>query len=308
MSDYVQPVGEADPNASYKDRNTGAGIPGSKVPALAIEMPQREIRTVVTSVGLVPNKTDPTQLNAAIDAKIALAIGSGESPLDDLLALLRTKIFAYPEILTSDGKIPCLSPSTGNFRVPLGYTFRHRGVFDVTTVQSDFATSANKIYHCFWDPTDGVQFKDLADISYNPTSAPETSVIFQSGYDRMLICRVVTDASNVLTITNLVNRDRLSLSQIMTATDLTAAGAQEARCAVSLTLNWARQPLQKAYSRVYIPLNEFQADRDEILYASLAEYPGTRISELPATRYSMSFAYLVDGLSALPELYASVAA
>ncbi|MFY1004926.1 hypothetical protein ACNF5F_26225, partial [Escherichia coli] len=77
MSDYVQPIGEADPNASYKDRNTGAGEPGSRVPALAIEMPQREIRTVLVAAGMTPDRNDPTQLNAAIDQKIALATAGG---------------------------------------------------------------------------------------------------------------------------------------------------------------------------------------------------------------------------------------
>lgn len=241
MSDYVQPIGEADPNASYKDRNTGAGEPGSRVPALAIEMPQREILTVITSAGIPPNRTDPTQLNAAIDAKIALAIGSGESPLDDLLTLLRSKMLVYPEILTSDGKIPCFSPSTGTVRVPLGYTFRHRGVFDVTTLQQDFATVANKIYHLIWDPTNGLQQKDLADSGYNPTAAAETSQIFESTYDRMLICRVVTDASNVATITNLVNRDRLARSNRRTGTP-GALGAGTLSFTSTETYDWARTP------------------------------------------------------------------
>lgn len=238
---YVQPFGEADPNAPYKDRNSSAGEPGSRVPAKAIENPQREIQEVILQAGLTPSSENVTQLYEAIMTLIAQITGEGENPLNDLLTLLRSKMLHYPEILTSDGKIPCISPSTGNFRVPLGYTFRHRGVFDVTTVQSDFATAANKTYHCFWDPTNGVQFKDLADSSYNPGAVAETSAIFESTYDRMLICRVTTDASNVLTITNLVNKDRLSRSARKTGTP-GALGAGTLSYTATETYDWARTP------------------------------------------------------------------
>lgn len=246
--DYVQPVGEADPNASYKDRNTGAGQPGSRVPALAIEMPQREIRTVIAAAGLVPNKANPTQLNAAIDAKIAAAIGSGESPLDDLLAILRAKTLAFPEILTSDGKIPLSSPSAGTVRVPLGYSFRHRGIFDVTTIEQDFVTAANKTYHWRWNPDDGIELKDLADTAYNPGGAlPETAPAFDTTYDDMLFARVVTDASNVATITSLVNKDRLAKSERTTGS-FTDGGVGDRSMTTTLALNWARSPTIQSIS------------------------------------------------------------
>ena len=63
---YVPPLGATDPNASYQDGNPEAGIPGSIVPAAAIERPQREILNVLTAAGLTPSDTDLTQLLAAI--------------------------------------------------------------------------------------------------------------------------------------------------------------------------------------------------------------------------------------------------
>ena len=241
MSDYLAPYGSADPNASYVDRNTPGAVAGSKVPGLAIEMPQREIRTVIVAAGLTPLKTNPTQLNAAIDAKIAAALGSGENPLADLLTLLRSKMLVYPETLTSDGKLPVLSPSIGLVRVPLGYSFRHRGVFDVTTVQTDFATVANKTYHLRWNPTEGFALKDLANGTYNPGGAlAETDPAFDSGYDDILFSRVVTDASNVATITNLRNRNRLIRQA--SASGAGSAAVDNVSYSTTFTLDEARTP------------------------------------------------------------------
>lgn len=221
MSDYVQPVGEADPNASYKDRNTGAGEPGSRVPALAIEMPQREIRTVLVAAGLTPDKTDPTQLNAAIDAKIALATSSGPDPVADLLNLLRARMLVYPEIMTSDGRFNLSTPATGTVRIPSGITLRHRGCFDEVTAQQDFTTVANKTYHLRKRWTGGLPGWALVDVSnsaYNPTALAEADVSFDTTYDDMISHRVVTNASNVATITALANRDRLQIEGTSTVT------------------------------------------------------------------------------------------
>ncbi len=208
---YNPPFGEADPDASYRDRSTGA--PGSRVPRKAVEHTQREIVAAIVGAGLTPSDSDLTQLLQAIDARIAALTGGGPTGGYALVSTIRSNMPIYPEVLTSDGKIPCVSPGIGQFRVPAGYSFLHRGYHPVTTVQSDFATVANKTYHCFWDPTNGVQFKDLADSGYNPGAAAETSTIFDSAFDRMLICRVQTDPSNVLTITNLVNKDRIKVEE-----------------------------------------------------------------------------------------------
>lgn len=221
--DYVQPYGEADPNAPYKDRNTGAGEPGSRVPALAIEMPQREIRTVIVAAGITPDRTDPTQLNAAIDQKIALATGGGENPLEDLLNLLRARLRVYPEILTADGRFNLSVPSTGTVRIPAGIDILHRGVFQLTTVQQDFATVANKIYHLRYrfTGTPGWSLVDTSDAGYNPGALSEANAAFDTTFDDMVSHKVQTNASNVATITALMNKDRISLNGEVAITSTT---------------------------------------------------------------------------------------
>jgi hypothetical protein len=248
MSDYVQPVGEADPNAPYKDRNTGAGQPGSKVPALAIEMPQREIRTVLLSVGMTPNKTDPTQLNAAIDQKIALATAGGENPLDDLLTLLRARLPVFPEIKTADGRFNLSVPSTGTVRIPSGIVIQHRGVFPITTIEQDFATSPNKAYHLRYrfTGTPGWSLVDVADSGYNPGALPEANPAFDTGYDDMISHRVVTDASNVAVITALANLDRIRHFEQNNGAMTFNSGANAANRFFVVNHNYARTPLVTA--------------------------------------------------------------
>lgn len=271
--DYVQPYGEGDPNASYKDRDSAAGEPGSRVPALAIEMPQREIKTVLLAAGLVPDRTDPTQLNEAIDAKIALATGGGENPLNDLLDLLRARLLFYPEILTSDGQFNLVVPSTGTVRVPAGIVILHRGVFPITTAQQDFTTVANKTYHLRYrfTGTPGWSLVDVSDSVYNPSALAETATGFDTGYDDMISHKVVTSPSNVATITPLVNRHRLmDYRDVTLSYGSTPANAMTAAFAASF--NWARTPKIPLITWTYRSQVAPISDNDEQFTRTVSRY------------------------------------
>ncbi|MGO7149004.1 hypothetical protein ACCS52_26570 [Rhizobium ruizarguesonis] len=238
--EYNAPFGSADPNAPYVDRNTAAGTSGSRVPAAALEHPQREIMAVLAAAGIPGSSDDLTQLLQAIQFLIAAATGGGDTSNFVLMPAARARLPIFPEILTADGRIPVTSPSAGQVRVPAGYDFLHRGIFAVTTVQTDFATAANKTYHLRWSSVAGFALKDLADSGYNPTALAETDESFDSSYDNMLVARVVTNASNVPTITNLVNLNRLE-AETTTAGSGTSAGDNNSY-SNTFTLNWSRTP------------------------------------------------------------------
>lgn len=63
---YNPPFGSSDPNAPYVDRNTPGAVAGSKVPAAAVEDPQREIVQVLLDRGFTPADDDLGQLSKAI--------------------------------------------------------------------------------------------------------------------------------------------------------------------------------------------------------------------------------------------------
>ncbi len=147
-----------------------------------------------------------TQLLQAIQFLIDAATGGGATENYLLMTQARARLPIFPEISTSDGTMTLTAPTTGTIRVPGGVTFMHRGIFPVTTTQTDFATEASNTYHVRWNTTDGLVIKRLSDTTYNPSSLSETNASFDSRYDDMLIARVITNSSNVATITNLINK------------------------------------------------------------------------------------------------------
>ena len=247
--DYVTPAGQL-PGSPYIDGDRSAGIKGSVVPAAAIEHPLREIVHVIDFAGLVPNRNDLEQLRKAIEAIIASQTGGGETAQYLLLAQASSRLPIFPEVLSADGRINVSSPSTGTILVPSTVQFMHRGIAPYSTstyteAQRTFATTGGKTYHVRWTPTGGFAMRDLSNTSYNPDLVSEDSARFDSSFDDMLVARVVTNSSNIPTITNLANKARMEL-------DMSAAGPAEvytygtgrdgARFSNTFQIGWGRRP------------------------------------------------------------------
>lgn len=262
--DYVQPYGNADPNAPYVDRNSPGAVKGSTVPAAAIEAPMREIRAVIVGAGITPDRNDLTQLNQAIAALIAQATGGGPEEGYVTFDVARARLPIFPEVLTADGRLPIVSPSSGQVRVPAGYDFVHRGIFVITTAQVDFATAANKTYHVRWTPGGGFALKDLADAGYNAGGSPTTEAneVLDSTYDDILFARVVTNGANVPTVKNLANKARLELRAMVTGTDIQLASDNGANVVMEHIYDWARRPKVVDLVKARLSYNHTIADAD----------------------------------------------
>jgi hypothetical protein len=222
---YKAPYGSSDPDASYVDRSTPDSRRGSVPPGKAVEAPQREIVNVIVQAGLTPDENDNTQLWAA-------------------LKHFFSQVPFYPECTTSNGKFDVSQPSAGTIRVPAGVTWTMRGARSFSTTEAvNLTTLANKTYHLRWTETLGFHLKDLANTSYNSSGSPadETLAAFDSSYDDVLVARVVTNGSNVATITNLINKTKLA---VLTNKRLAVTGALNwtVRVGSAITLDWARTP------------------------------------------------------------------
>jgi hypothetical protein len=161
-------------------------------------------------------------------------------------------LLIYPEVFTS-GNIFSISATTGQVTVDAGQSWLHRGwqnysSADIEFADRNFTTVANKTYHLRWNPTDGFLLKDLADGAYNPSALAETSSAFDTDYDDMLAARIVTDGSNVATITPLKNKATLSFNGHFSGVAPTDAGANAWASHYGTDLNWARTPKTPAYS------------------------------------------------------------
>lgn len=237
---YNQPAGAA-ADAPYLDGNRSAGIRGSIPSAAAIEHAQRELVHLIEFSGQTPNALDLTQVRQAIETLIAAATGGGD--VETYLTLLQAsaRLPIFPEVQSSSGHFGVFSPEAGKVRIPAGVSFLHRGIAPHTSIETDLVTSPNKTYHLRWNSTDGFALKDLASGTYNPSVAAEGKSAFDSTFDDMLGARVVTSASNVVTVTNLINKDRLSAVFEKTTMER-QSGAWSGLPFLSGALNWARTP------------------------------------------------------------------
>lgn len=163
-----------------------------------------------------------------------------------MMALDRLPI--YPEIDTASAKL-ALTATTGQIVIDGGQSFRHRGhrvvnTSDTASGSRTFATAINKTYHLRWTWSAGAGSYSLVDMtSASPTESDRS---YDSTYDRLLIARVVTNGSNVLTVTPYVNKHDLNAQGELLFNDVTWAGDLVAPSAMLhgtvVTVDWGRRP------------------------------------------------------------------
>jgi hypothetical protein len=187
---------------------------------------------------------------AAISATTAIAISA-------TTAFKNLPIF--PEIETGANSLT-VTPSTGQVVIGDSQTFIHRGWTQILTSSFSepnrtLATVANKTYHLRWHasgtgnatpsatyPNGRFLLKDVADVVYNPSSLADGNSALDTTFDDMLIAKVVTNGSNLPTVTALKNKARLSV-RARSATFATSGVGAPTPDVVSL--NWARMPLPR---------------------------------------------------------------
>lgn len=254
MSDFTTPFGDSSEKRLPTSDERLNGFPcGPANQALfngLFNQLQAELNAIHVAGGIAgtSDSVNTTLLN--IQALIDAATGGGVLEGYVLLSQASSRLPIFPEFLTTDGKINLTAPATGTVRIPSGVSFLHRGISSITTVQTDFTTVASKTYHVRWSPGGDYQLKDLADTGYNPTVAAETSDIFDSKYDDMLIARVITNSSNIASFTSLVNKNVLQTSVSIDGTDVINSGLNVANFLVNHTLNWSRSPKTKSLTKI----------------------------------------------------------
>lgn len=203
---------------------------------------EAELGAVISYAGLTPTDSQFNQLRQAISAMINSATGGGETD-DYLLKSQATSLFPFfPEVQSNGGVINVTSPGVGTVRLPGGVNFVHRGIDVITTAETDFATTMSRTYHLRWDPVNGFRLLDLLNATYNPSGLPEDDAAFDTTYDDMLIARVISNSSNVVSITNLVNKSKLSVNQVIVGTDPLLVNQNGSNHKIEFFYNWARRP------------------------------------------------------------------
>ncbi|MEF2552039.1 hypothetical protein VQ042_11810 [Aurantimonas sp. A2-1-M11] len=303
---YQQPFGVLDPDASYEDGNRVTGTKGSIPPAKAVEQDMRELVHLIEYAGIVPADDDLQQVRKAIETLIDAATGGGDVSQFLTLLMARSRLPIFPEIQTADGRMNVSSPGAGTILVPAAVTFQHRGIYPVSTsdypeVDRTFETLANKTYHCRWAYGAGFSLTDAEDAAYNAGALPEQDAAFDSTYDDMLVARVVTNSSNVATITNLANKDRLQLSKIVDGVNTSYSGQNFATFSVTDSYNWARTPgtksLHLAQKSGGVDDADFKVAAQGIDGAVVSQ--SSTPTQIVADRYGLRTAVMSDDASSL---------
>lgn len=240
----------------------------------------------------------------------ASASAPGPIVLNETLA----KLPIYPEAMTDDGKIAITDNEDGTITVDPDQILRWRGFRDFDTGDFDvedrtFMHAANKTYHLrFHPPGHGdaanianyprgrFVLKDVAAAGYNPGAVDEAAAAFDSGYDDVLLARVVTSAGNEPTIAELVNKAHLTRQTTVTGSDWQDAADNTARCNILFALDWARSPSTLHYSVIQIGVGASGTeilDGDRSIYA-IDGYPGQQLDALPKDRYGSAFVMMWD--------------
>ncbi|QIG67660.1 hypothetical protein EVB51_043 [Rhizobium phage RHph_Y17] len=279
MADFNPPWANAgerrEPTTDEQDNGFGCGPASLPLFNWQFWSIQSELNKIITAAGLTPSNADMTQVWQAIQIMIDASTGGGDPSGYLTMLQARARLPIFPEVLNATGHFGVVSPGTGQVRVPSGVNFQHRGIYPVTTVQTDLATDPSKIYHLRWNPTDGFALKDLASLVYNPTAAAETDSRFDTTYDDMLVARVVTNSSNVPTITNLINRDRIHDNYTDIAAPTSLIGANGANRTAVVTFNYARTPKTSVHFYSIDYAGEYPAgsgDQDQRITETLTRY------------------------------------
>ena len=279
----AQPT-ESDPEPAYFNGNPQAGQKGAIPPAKAIEQPMREILAVILAAGLTPSDTDMTQLLQAINL---IAAGVGGTPASFALNPV------YPEVITNGG-VCSISASSGQVVLNTAQQWIHRGgtlytSSDILLASRTFSTVASKTYHLRWRYNGGTPvlgLYDLADNTYNPAAKAEAHADFDTGYDDMLVARVVTSGANMPTVTALKNLSRLRATFAKETKQSETSGSWAALPKLTGTVNWARTPLpsirnangelslgEDAITQIYASVDRYALEAASFGYGALGDLP-----------------------------------
>lgn len=263
----------------FRDENLGAGVEGTELAALWLNMVQEEILKVMEEAGLPPDAANWTQLNEAIGIRLNALFADVEaayvfatspeaiagilldkiiSPktLADVLAvkfpglsklsLLNAPVF--PHIQTTNNKL-AISVAGLQISVDAGQSWMHRGAFryssdDYAGAARTFATVNGKNYHLRWTPGAGFVLKDVTDAVYNPGALAETDPTFDSTHDDMLVAKISSSAG-LAAVTPLTNAPLLKVRATTSGgggVTTTGSGSDGVRFNGTFVLNWARTP------------------------------------------------------------------
>lgn len=289
----------------FKPCSSPSAQDGTQVQAVWLNGILAQIRRAIVGMGIPVDNADDDMLLKAIQAAAA-----GLATEAQLFAGMPI----FPMVGTNG--LIATSTSTGQIIVSTGQSIIRRGVKsylmdDISLANRTFATAINKTYHLRWDapgtglatpasswPAGRLSLRDLADSGYNPSALAETNSAFDTTYDSALLARVVTNGSNVLTVTALENRPFLKRITALTETFSRTTGISGLFVVpfTPITLNWSRTPnINGCVARIGYPSTLAAVPEEvELSFNGSSPTDGTGSASSSTDRYASRPIGLVD--------------
>lgn len=221
----------------FKDCSSPTARDGTVLTASYLNGMLMQIRRAIRGMGITENNADDDMLLKALQAS-----GAGKATEAGILSY--NGLFPYSGItggVTATTGQVVINSSVGNWVIFRGYQVSLST--NLTAGQRTFATAANKTYHLRWRRTTGPALLDLADPAYNPSALPETSAGFDSNFDDCLYAKVVTNGSNVPTVTLLSNFPLPLKSEVHTLVNTVFSPGWTTIPGTKYIFNWGRTPV-----------------------------------------------------------------
>lgn len=256
----------------FKPCSTPGSLDGTAVQAVFLNGLLQQVRRAIRGMGVTENNSDDDMLLKALQASVSGLVS-------EAALLANMPVHAG---LGSTGLVSH-TVGAGQVIVSTGQSLIRRGIrsylFDnISLANRTFSTVGSKTYHLRWYapgigraapagswPAGRLYLEDLADPGYNPSSLAETEAAFDATFDDVLLLRVVTDASNVVTATPLAALPWLS--GVFTRASTKPASSFTA----SHALNWNRTPSAIALRDINAPGGNRDTDAT-VTVTSLSRY------------------------------------
>jgi hypothetical protein len=228
---------------------------GTRLTAPFLNSLLAQVRGAIRGRGVTEDNTDDEMLLNAINSTVVGYMREADFSAASTI---------FPEM--RPGGLVARTVSAGQIVVSASQSIIWKGFktfsFDAFTIlQRTFSTSPNTTYHLRWYapgagfaspaisfPAGRLMLLSLADIAYNPSLIAEASGTFDTTPDSALLARVVTNGSNILTVTPLLNLPFL-YSDSASFYDQTTPGAFDLisasfgfACTHNFFINWSRRP------------------------------------------------------------------
>ena len=200
---------DADSQGEFSEGDPLKDVPATRVKADWLNSLQRELVNLVEGLNLKLDPNNDTQLSQRLRELTPLR-HEGAIPNHH-----RLSGFAhYPYIVSQSQRLELTQHGAWKIEIDRGQIFNWRGTWNINTDafsegERSFNLAFSTTYHLRWRPSDGFLLFNLKDVAYNPQSLAESSAVFDTTFDDMLIAKIITDEQGITEIITFRNTQRL---------------------------------------------------------------------------------------------------